>query len=164
MHETLDDATTAYILDTRRAFDDLRQVASQLAGLLVLAASGGRSAVPDHAMLHAAREAFTRAADEIRGARPSTRSRQHHGHLLKAVAAIDRAFCAASTYLLTRRSCGEGGGGDRAAGVDVVLAPLKAGYEQLQAAADRLPGFELIAFTQGCCSTTPEVRSSKFEV
>ena len=42
--------------------------------------------------LPAARELFTRAADEIRSARPSARSRQHHGHLLKAVAAIDHAF------------------------------------------------------------------------
>jgi len=164
MNETLDDRTATYILETRRPFEDLRQVASQLAGLLVLAASGATSAVPDPAMLHAAREAFTRAADEIRGAQPSIRSRQHHGHLLKAVAAIDRAFCAASTHLFTRRGGGEAGRGDRAAGVDVVLTPLKAGYEQLQAAADRLPGFELIAFTQGCCSTTLEVRSSKSEV
>jgi hypothetical protein len=143
MLETLDDATTTYILDTRRPFEELRQVASQLAGLLVLAASGARSAAQDHAMVHAAREMFTRAADEIRCARPSVGARQHHGHLLKAVAAIDRALGAASVHLR----------GDRVAGVDVVLTPLKAGYEQLQEAADRLPGFELVAFKQGCCFT-----------
>jgi hypothetical protein len=69
------------------------------------------------------------------------------------VAAFDHAFCAASVHLFTRRSCGEGGRADRAAGVDVVLTPLKAGYEQLQEAADGLPGFELVAFKQGCCFT-----------
>ena len=143
MNETLDDRTTAYVLATRRPFEDLRQVASQLAGLLVLAASGARSAAPDHPMLDAARDMFERAADEIRCARPSERARQHHGHLLAAVAAIDVAVRAASVHLR----------GDRIDRIDAMLAPLKAGYAQLQQAVDRLPGFVLVAFDQCCCVT-----------
>jgi len=148
MNETLDDRTTAYILETRRPFEDLRQVASQLAGLLVLAASGARSTGPGHPLLDAARETLDRAGDEIRSARPSPRSRRHHEYLLGAVGALDQAVSAA---LLRLR-------GDRLADVDAVLGPLKAGYGQLQAAAGRLPGFELVAFNQGCCA------SSKSEV
>jgi len=146
LSETLDDRTTAYVLATRRAFEDLRQVASQLAGLLVLAASGARSAAPDHPMLEAAREMFDRAADEIRCARPSGRARQHHGHLLLAVGAIDVALRSAAVQLR----------GDRLDQVDAMLVPLKAGYAQLQQAADRLPGFVLVAFDQCCCATGRE--------
>ena len=143
MNETLDDRTTAYVLETRRPFEDLRQVASQLAGLLVLAASGARSAAPDHPMLDAARELFEHAADEIRCARPSRRAREHHGHLVMAVSAMDVALRAASVYLRGNRH-------DR---LDAMLVPLKAGYAQLQQAADRLPGFVLVAFDQCCCVT-----------
>jgi hypothetical protein len=137
----LDDRTTAYILETRRPFEDLRQVASQLAGLLVLAASGATSAGPGHPILQDARQTLDRAGDEIRSARPSPRSRRHHEYLLGAVGALDQAVNAASIGLR----------GDRLAGVDAVLGPLKVGYGQLQEAADRLPGFELVAFNQGCC-------------
>ena len=44
----IDNETVAYILVARKHFEDLRQVAAQLAGLLVLAAAGGKSATPDH--------------------------------------------------------------------------------------------------------------------
>ena len=50
----IDEATATYILENQRCFEDLKQVASQLAGLLVLAASGSKEAVPDHPMLDAA--------------------------------------------------------------------------------------------------------------
>ena len=149
MLETVDDRTAAYILATRRPFEDIRQVASQLAGLLVLAASGAKSATPDHPMLVAARDLFDRAAGEIRQARPSAGARDHHGHVLQAVSSIDAALTAAATAVR----------GDRPSDVDVMLRPLKAGYAQLQAAGDRLPGFALVAFDQGCCSVGQVGRS-----
>ena len=93
-------------------------------------------------MLNAARETFERAADQIRRARPSARAGLHHRHLLSAVAAIDDALVAATRHLR----------GDRRADVEVMLTPLKTGYGQLQEAADQLPGFELVAFNQGCCT------------
>ena len=49
--EKIDDETVAYILKAQKYFEDLRQVAAQLAGLLALAAAGGKSATPDHPML-----------------------------------------------------------------------------------------------------------------
>ena len=42
-HSDVDDETVTYILATRKHFEDLRQVAAQLAGLLVLAAVGALS-------------------------------------------------------------------------------------------------------------------------
>jgi hypothetical protein len=137
----IDDRTAAYIVDTRKPFEDLRQVTSQLAGLLVLTASGARSAGPEQLMLGPARELLARAADQIRCARPSERSREHHGHLLEAVAAIDTALRAASRPLT----------GGQFDGIDAVLTPLRDGYGRLQAAAEGLPGFELVAVEQACC-------------
>jgi hypothetical protein len=143
----LDDWTVAYILDTRGPFEDLRRVASQLAGLLVLTAAGTRSAPPDHPTLEVARETFRDAADHVRHAQATDRSRRHHDHLLQAVTAFEAALAAACD----RRSSG------RPADIDLVLRPLRTAYAHLQEAADRLPGFELVAFAKGCCARLPTV-------
>ena len=42
----VDDATAAYIVENQKCFEDLKQVAAQLAGLLVLAAAGSKEARP----------------------------------------------------------------------------------------------------------------------
>ena len=67
----VDDATAAYIVENRKCFEDLKQVASQLAGLLVLAAAGSKEAVPDHPMLGAARELYREAERCIAARRPN---------------------------------------------------------------------------------------------
>src|SRR5277367_5772258 len=84
----VDDATATYILENQRCFEDLKQVASQLAGLLVLAATGSKEAAPDHPMLGAARELFREADDALRRASPTRRARSHHEHLARAAASI----------------------------------------------------------------------------
>src|SRR5262245_13852628 len=68
---TLDDKTVAYVLETGRAFDDLRQVLSQLAGLLVLDRSGAKSGGPEHPVLGAAADTLRQAADVVRRAQPT---------------------------------------------------------------------------------------------
>ena len=40
----VDDATAEYIVENQKCFEDLKQVAAQLAGLLVLAAAGSKEA------------------------------------------------------------------------------------------------------------------------
>ena len=142
MNDPLDDRTAAYILATRRPFEDLRQVASQLAGLLVLAASGAKSASPDHPLLGAARTMFDEAAGDVRRATPSPRAQRHHASFLQALLAIDEALALAPAGLR----------GGRTGDLDSVLTPLNAGYRHLQDAANCLPGFELVAFSQSCCS------------
>jgi hypothetical protein len=131
----LDDDTAAYILETRRSFEDLRQVAAQLAGLLVLAAAGSKSAGPHHPMLDAAEQLYQEAIEGIHCARATARAGRHHRCLLLAAAALRNALSAARSSLE----------------IDPVLIPLRAAYDQLQRASNELPGFEMVAFDQGCC-------------
>jgi hypothetical protein len=138
----IDDATVAYILNVRPHFENLRQVAAQLAGVLVLAATGARSAAPDHPMLHSAEQLFQESADGIRRARATGRALLHHQHLTQAAASIETALSNARDRL--GRSNGR-------VDLDPVLTPLKVGYAHLQDAASALPGFEMVAFDQGCC-------------
>ena len=123
----IDDQTTAYILAVQVYFEDLKQVAAQLAGLLVLEAAG---AAPDHPMLASAGQAYKNAADGLKSVRATTRTRAHHGHLLAAAAKLNEA-------LLAR--------GD-------TLRLLEGAYAELRAASRTLPGFRMISFERGCCA------------
>jgi len=142
--DALDDLTVTYVLAARPHFENLRQVAAQLAGLLVLAATGAKSAAPDHPILHAAEALFEESVDGIRRTRASERALPHHQHLTQAAAAIDAALTAARDRL---------GRTDRHDDLDPILTPLRIGYTHLQHAANALPGFEMVAFEQGCCGS-----------
>jgi hypothetical protein len=135
LSQLVDDATVVYILETRRHFEDLRKVASQLAGLLVLAAAGSKESTPDHPMLNAAARLYREANDGLRRSRPTIRARSHHDYLLQAAAHLGAALSAAN----------------RIKDVDPILVPLRAGYAALQQAGNALPGFELISFERACC-------------
>jgi len=132
----LDDATAAYILETRRCFEDLRQVAAQLAGLLVLEAAGAQSALPEHPMLAAAEQLYADAVEGVRRARVTDGARRHHDHLLQAALALREALSAAH----------------RSLAIDPILVPLRVAYARLQKAGAELPGFPMVAFEQGCCA------------
>jgi hypothetical protein len=139
--EAIDDETVAYILSAQRPFEDLRQVAAQLAGLLALAASGGKSATADHPLLESARRLYQSAAADIQGLGQPGRASAHREHLSQASAALARAL-AYSQHL---------GRAERGAGVNTVLSPLQAACDQLRLAAGSLPGFQMISFEQACC-------------
>jgi hypothetical protein len=134
----LDDSTVAYVLATRPHFNNLRDAAAQLAGLLVLAASGARSAGPGHPMLRSAETLFQESSDGIRRTRSTGRARLQHQHLLRAVESIGGALAAARD-------------GPGRAHLDAVLTPLTAGYTHLQRASNALPGFEIVSFERACC-------------
>jgi hypothetical protein len=138
--ELLDEQTSRYILDTRTHFEDLRHAASQLAGLLVLAAAGAKSAAPDHPMLEAAERMRREAVDGLRHARATRRSRRHHRHMLAAGDQLGVALASARQNLHNR------------AEADSILTPLRAAWTELEHAAGALPGFELVSFEQGCCA------------
>jgi hypothetical protein len=140
--DALDDLTVAYVLSARPHFENLRQVAAQIAGVLVLAATGARSAAPDHPMLHAAEQLFHESADAIRRTRATGRALPHHRHLTQAASSIETALSTARDRLGR-----PGGRGD----LDPILTPLRTAYTQLQHAANALPGFEIVSFDQGCC-------------
>jgi hypothetical protein len=135
----IDDETTAYILETRPRFEDLRQVAAQLAGFLVLNASGANAASPDHRMLAAASELYRNAAEGVQSARPSRRALPHHRALIDASADLGAALAEARKGLR----------------IDPVLVPLRRAYGHLQRAARELPGFEIVSFQHACCAVSP---------
>jgi hypothetical protein len=132
----LDDDTIAYIIETRRYFEGLRQVSAQLAGLLVLAAAGSKSAGPHHPMLDAAEQLYQEAVEGLHSARVTARAERHRRCLLRAAVALRNALSAAHSSLE----------------IDPVLIPLRAAYDQLQHASNELPGFEMVAFDQACCA------------
>jgi hypothetical protein len=131
----VDDSTATYILGSQRCFEDFKQVASQLAGLLVLAAAGSKEASPDHPALLSARELFREADQSLRSARPTKRARKHHEHVARAASMIGAAL---------RQTEGP-------FDLDRILVPLRAGYAELERAADALPGFEMVSYERACC-------------
>jgi len=140
----LDDRTVGYAIASQPIFEDLRQVAAQLAGMLVLFATGAKTAAPDHPMLTTASQLFEQAADAVQRVRPSVtgRARRHHDDLKQAAAALRDAL-AATRLELAKPSL--------AADLDAPLSPLRDAYARLQHAASALPGFQMVAFEQGCC-------------
>src|SRR3954470_14374865 len=139
MTRDIDDRTTAYVIAAQPLFEDLRQVAAQLAGLLVLAATGAASATPDHPMLEASQRVFARAADALQRTAPSSheRTRSHHRQLRDASDALARALAAAHGWPLH---------------VDAVMIALREAYRHLQRAASDLPGFEMVSFEHACAN------------
>ncbi|MGD0564317.1 MAG: hypothetical protein ABSA66_14660 [Roseiarcus sp.] len=146
----IDSLTIAYVARAQPAFDLLKQAEGQLAGLLVLAAAGSRSAAPDHPMLAAARAAFKEGLELLRLSHPSPRGRHHHHHLTEAATLIALALDHVEVGL---RWLGEG-----TRDTEPSIGPLKAAHRHLQWAAGTLPGFEIVAFEQGCCAAHPAVQ------
>lgn len=144
MPPTLDDRTTAYVVAAQLVFEDLKQVAAQLAGMLVLFATGANTAAPDHPMLASASRLFEQAEDAVRHMRPSVTAsaRRHHDALTHAASSLRGALAAARIELGKPRI---------AADLDAPLEPLRHAYDCLQQAASALPGFQMVAFDQGCC-------------
>jgi hypothetical protein len=135
----LDDRTAAYVVAAHPVFEDLRQVASQLAGLLVLAATGSKDSTPDHPMLLASTQALAQAGDGVKRIRAvvSERARPHCQGLVDANVSLNAALTRAKAWPLD---------------VDAVLVPLRDAYTHLQSASRALPGFPVVDFDQGCCA------------
>ncbi len=134
MSPEIDDRTVAYIQSAQAWFEDLKQVAAQLAGLLVLAAAGSKNAeTPDHPMLLSAEQAYRNAADGLRSARVPARAEMHHDRLLRAAAKLHAALVAMR-------------------GKSDALGLLEDAYAELRLASRTLPGFQMIAFERGCCA------------
>jgi hypothetical protein len=136
---TIDDQTAVYILATRTAFEDLRQVVSLLAGVLVLSAAKAKTDSPD---LQPARRLLQQAEDALRESPITAQAAAHHSHLLHAAAHLRTALQRASLRI----------------DVDSILPPLRSGYDALQRASQTLPGFEMVAFEQGCCSALQVIK------
>jgi hypothetical protein len=139
MDPGIDDRTAAYTIAVHPHFEDLRQASAQLAGLLVLTATGSKEASPHHPMLDSAKHACAQALDGVKrtSTMVSDQTRPHYRHLLDASDALRRALASADAWPID---------------VDAVLAPLGVAYRHLQAASRALPGFQMVSFEQACCS------------
>lgn len=139
----LDDGTIAYVLAVREPFELVRDATSQLAGLMVLAAAGARNDAAQ-AILDRVREEHAQARDMMAAwsGRVPARAAHHHRHLSAATAALGRAVDNAATRIARRDP----------ESIDAIMEPLKAAYRELHYATGALPGFEVVALSQGCCS------------
>jgi len=139
-----------YVVAAQGRFEGLRQCAAQVAGLLVLAAAGGRTD-PGHPMLELARNAHGAAADATYGARIPVGAEHHHRHMAAAAKALAAALKAMPDALSRRNE----------EAVDKAFGPLQAGFRELQHASHCLPGFEIVDFEQGCCAEHVGLRRSR---
>lgn len=137
----LDDGMLAYIEAAAPCFEDLRAVTAQLGGLLLLAASGARSAGPHHPMLAVAADLLESARDATLRLTPgSSRTRHHHDHLVATASTLAEASARIRATPLD---------GD---GVTEPMRLLNAAWAELGAASRALPGFDLIDLTGACCA------------
>lgn len=131
---------SSYTEAVRPAFDDLRKAAMQLAGLLVLSVTGVREAV-DHQMFESTIESYAEATEVLRRVKPPLPGVHQYTHLLQAHAAVGAAIQLARVTLHK---------GDEAQGH--LRQSLQQGLDHLRWAARAVPGFEIVAFSQGCCA------------
>ena len=148
----LDEATTIYTLESRKCFEDLRRVAAQIAGVLVLAEAGGKSATPDHPMLKAAAQLHREAVDQVRSRQPPVAARAHHEFLLRAADSLAAALAAALGLQLGSAAAVSTAASSRPLQTAAILPPVREAYEYLQCASNVLPGFPMVAFEQACCA------------
>jgi hypothetical protein len=135
----LDAPAVSYVLDMGPPFEDLRQVAAQLAGILLLAAAGSKLATPRHPLFEVANASYERAMDSIRSVTVPQRAKHHHHHLLESARLIGNAIASCRTN------------GALAVDLDLMLSSLREAWDQLRLAAAALPGFEIVAFDRACC-------------
>lgn len=136
----LDDAVVTYGLEMAPLFEDLRQVAAQIAGMLLLMTAGSKAATRGHPMLRMVDDMYQGAIERIQSAAVPRGAAHHHHHLVKAAVLIGEALTSGRTV---RAMAGD---------VDPALASLQGGWEQLRFTAAALPGFEIIAFGRACCA------------
>lgn len=138
---TVDDLTIAYIERARPAFETVRRISGQLSGLLLLAATGARSAQghPMFALLLAARDNLR---EEMARLRPPAAAAHHHHHLRRAAAAVVAAVTLAEHSLHL----------SGAQGLDAVTDTLRRANQELHWANAALPGFAVVDLRQSCCA------------
>lgn len=138
--ERMDDATRRYIAEAQIAFDDLREIASQLAALLVLAGTADRAADIDHPMLAVAIQRWSATRERVNALTPSSFTAHHYRHLLRGVELYGDVFDAMQKAgILVGR-------------IGSPLAILKAAWREMVHTSNALPGFYTVDLQQACCA------------
>jgi hypothetical protein len=136
-----DGPTLAYMLATREPFEDLRQVVTQIAAFLILAAAKSNG-WRDHPMIDATLAGFGRVSDAIRAVAVPNRAQHVHSHLVKAETHVATAL----NIIAKHRARFD----DNA--LDAALGAIQAAQREMQWSSAAVPGLEMIAFSQGCCA------------
>jgi hypothetical protein len=127
-----DDKTIRLLLDVHPAFEGLRTVAGQLAGLLILAAAGASRGRPDGPLLDAARLTYKETQERIRCLAGEDSIRHLRHHLRRAAEGIEATF----THVERETRA---------------LALLKGAYGHLESVSKLTPGFRLVDTSNSCC-------------
>ena len=136
-----DDRTIRLLLDLHPAFEGLRTVAGQLAGLLILAAAGAGGGRPDGSLLDAARLTYKETRERV-GDLPAQDSIRHvRHHLRQAAEGIEATFA----NVERESRSGASFDGTRA------LALLRGAYRHLESVSKLTPGFRLVDTSSSCC-------------
>lgn len=143
-HFALDDKAGRYLLDAKRPFEDLRQVVSLLAAILLAAHTGIARKGLRHPLLDQARDLFGECRDRVNGLTPGPQTGHHHLHLTQALKAASAALDALERSAL---------GGDKSA-----LELVKRAWRELTHAGNALPGFETVDLSQSCCAEHAKLR------
>jgi hypothetical protein len=146
------EAAIPYTVDFHPAFDAVRRAAVQLAGLLVLAASGAKGGGPDHPLMNVARLSLAEGADLALRLKAPPAAMHLHYHLIQAIEGVERALRVAETTV----------GGARN-DVSAVAGLLRGGHEHLRAASNLLPGLQLTDFSRACCAVGVAGSRPRFE-
>ena len=129
------------LLSVRRGFEALGDATRSLAALLILEASGARAPC-DHPALRQARDDLAEAQAVIRAGRPTRRALHPHQHLRACADRLDVLVAAMSER--------------RDADTRKTLALLREATDHLNSASRALPGFEIVALSEGCaCCALP---------
>lgn len=130
-----------YLHATRAPFEELRQVVTQVAALLILAASGGRD-WRDHPMIDVTIAAWHGVEDAVRAVAVPASAEHVHSHFLKA----GHHVAAALAIIGARRAKFDD------AALDAALDALKKAQQEMQWSSAAVPGLQVVDFAQGCCA------------
>jgi hypothetical protein len=136
-----DDRTIRLLLDLHPAFEGLRTVAGQLAGLLILAAAGANGGGLDGSLLDAARLTYKETRERVRNLAAEDSIRHVRHHLRQAAEGIEATFA----NVERESRAGLSFDGTRA------FALLKGAYGHLEGVSKLTPGFRLVDTSNSCC-------------
>ncbi len=143
----LDSASEVYASRAKPIFASLRDIASQVAGLLVLSSVGNADAY-DHPMRGGAVRELTDTIDCLRSLGPTQRTQHFHDHLLQSSYWVGNAlemFPKVPAYQKDGTS------------VQSALECIKKALTELRSAGRCLPGFEVVDISSGCCACCNQI-------
>jgi hypothetical protein len=136
-----DDRTIRLLLDVHPAFEGLRTVAGQIAGLLILAAAGASGGRVDGSLLEAARLTFKETKERVRNVTAEGPIRHVGHHLRQAAQGIE------ATLANVERGSRAGLSFDGSH----ALVLLRRAYDHLESVSKLTPGFRLVDTSNSCC-------------